>query len=56
MSRINNPPLSLNRLVRYMKGKEGKVAVIVGSVTNDARLLEVPNLNVCALRFTADAR
>eukprot|EP01041_Mallomonas_annulata_P002640 gene2640-5179_t len=56
MSRVNNPPLSISRLARYMKGKEGKVAVIVGSITNDPRLLEVPNLTVCALRFTADAR
>lgn len=62
MSRINNPPLSVSRLVRYMKPKEhkiegGKIAVVVGTVTNDSRLLELPeNLTVCALRFTEDAR
>ena len=56
MSRINNPPLSLSRLARYMKDKDGKIAVIVGTVTNDARLLEIPSLKVCALRFTEDAR
>lgn len=39
-----------------MKGKEGKTAVIVGTVTNDSRLLDVPKLTVCALRFTEDAR
>jgi len=33
--------MSLNRVARYMKGKEGKVAVLVGTVTNDVRLLEV---------------
>lgn len=39
-----------------MKGKEGKTAVIVGTVTDDARLLEVPKLSVAALRFTETAR
>eukprot|EP01039_Chlorochromonas_danica_P006442 gene6442-7105_t len=58
MSRINKAPLSLSRLVRYMKGeqKEGKVAVIVGTVTDDPRLLEVPALKVAATRFTETAR
>jgi large subunit ribosomal protein L18e len=56
MSRINKPPLSLSRLARYMKGKESKVAVIVGGVTNDVRLLELPNMTVCALKFTEAAR
>lgn len=55
-SRLNKAPLSLSRLARYMKGKEDKIAVIVGAVTNDSRLLEVPKLTICALRFTADAR
>ena len=56
MSRINNPPISVSRLARYMKGQEEKIAVIVGTVTNDTRMLEVPGLNICALRFTEDAR
>jgi len=33
--------MSINRVARYMKGKEDKVAVLVGTVTNDVRLLEV---------------
>jgi large subunit ribosomal protein L18e len=56
MSGINNPPLSISRLARYMKGKEGKTAVIVGAITDDPRLLEIPQLTVCALRFTETAR
>lgn len=56
MSRLNNPPMSINRVARYMKGKTGKVAVIVGTVTDDVRLLEVPELKVAALRFTETAR
>mmetsp|Transcript_34744 Transcript_34744/g.35439 ORF Transcript_34744/g.35439 Transcript_34744/m.35439 type:complete len:193 (-) Transcript_34744:105-683(-) len=56
MSRVNNPPLSLTRLLRFMKGKDGKIAVLVGTITNDIRVLELPALTVCALRFTKDAR
>jgi large subunit ribosomal protein L18e len=41
-----------------MKGddKIGKIAVIVGAVTNDTRTLELPALKICALRFTDEAR
>ena len=56
MSRINKAPLSLSRLTRFMNGKDGKTAVIVGTVTDDPRLLDVPKLSVCAMRFTAGAR
>jgi large subunit ribosomal protein L18e len=56
MSRINNPPISISRLARYLKGKDNKIAVIVGAVTNDTRLLEVPALTIAALRFTEAAR
>ena len=44
MSRINRPPLSIARLVRKMSsaGREGKTAVVVGTVTNDLRILEIP--------------
>ena len=56
MSKINNPPLSISRLARFMKGKDDKVAVIVGAVTNDSRLLEIPRLTIAALRFTEQAR
>ena len=56
MSRINNPPISISRLSRYLKGKEEKIAVIVGAVTNDSRLLEIPQLTIAALRFTEAAR
>jgi ribosomal protein L18E len=56
MSRINRPPLGLRRLSELMAGKEDKVAVVVGTVTDDIRLLEVPKITVCALRFTDRAR
>ncbi|KAE8710540.1 putative 60S ribosomal protein L18-1 [Hibiscus syriacus] len=51
-----SPPLSLSRLVQFMKGKEDKIAVVVGTVTDDIRVYEVPPLKVTALRFTETAR
>ena len=56
MSRINNPPISISRLSRFMKGKDDKIAVVVGAVTDDPRKLELPALKIAALRFTETAR
>merc|ERR1712173_12995 len=58
MSKTNRPPLSVARLVRNMKkpGRENKIAVVVGTVTDDVRILEIPKLRVCALRVTERAR
>ncbi|KAF1816195.1 60S ribosomal protein-like protein L18 [Eremomyces bilateralis CBS 781.70] len=62
MSRINRPPMSLSRIVKVAanaetgKAHEGKTVVIIGTVTDDDRLLELPKLTVAALRFTATAR
>ncbi|KYM80249.1 60S ribosomal protein L18 [Atta colombica] len=58
MSKIHRPPISLARIVRFMKkpGRENCVAVIVGTITDDARIFEVPKLTVCALRVTEKAR
>ncbi|KMZ73332.1 ribosomal protein L18 [Zostera marina] len=56
MSKVNKCPLSLSRLIRYMKGKEDKIAVIVGAVTDDTRVYDVPAMKITALRFTETAR
>ncbi|KAI0134675.1 putative 60S ribosomal protein L18-B, partial [Xylariales sp. AK1849] len=57
MSRINRPPVSLSRIVgNVSKGQEGKTVVVIGTITDDNRLLEVPKLSIAALRFTATAR
>ena len=56
MSKTNRPPMSIARITRYMKAKDGKIAVIVGTVTDDLRLFEVPSLTICALSFTEAAR
>jgi large subunit ribosomal protein L18e len=56
MSKTNRPPLSLSKLAKFMAGKDGKIAVLVGTITDDVRLYEVPKLRVCALRVTETAR
>merc|ERR1712187_84971 len=56
MSGRNKPPLSLSRLLKNMENKEGKIACVVGTVTDDKRVYDVPKLSVCALRFTETAR
>jgi len=55
MSRRNRQPLSLSRLAT--KQKEGKTTVVVGTVTNDIRLHQVPKgMKLAALRVTESAR
>jgi len=56
MSKTNKPPLSLSRLVRYMQEKDDKIAVVVGTITDDNRTYELPPVKVTALRFTETAR
>lgn len=57
MSRINRPPVSLSRVKANLKnGNEKKTIVVVGTITDDNRLLEVPKVQIAALRFTATAR
>lgn len=55
-TRVRKHVLSVSKLAAHMKGKEGKTAVVVAPITDDCRLLEVPKLTVCALRFTETAR
>ena len=58
MSRIHKPPISLARIVRFIKkpGRENLTAVIVGTVTDDQRIWDIPKLSICALRVTEKAR
>jgi len=56
MSRVNRPCMSLSRVLRYTKGKESQTVVVVGTITDDARLFEISKVSVCALHFTAGAR
>lgn len=67
-SRLNRYPISLSRIVKHLgsdrtavpEGKtqfNSRIVAIVGTVTNDVRLLNLPQgLRICALRFTQAAR
>jgi large subunit ribosomal protein L18e len=55
-SRRNRAPLSLSKLIEHMKPYAGKTAVVIATVSDDARLFEVPKMTVCALKFTETAR
>ena len=57
MSRINRPPISLSQISLQLKGKSAEqIAVVVGNVLDDPRLLEVPNVKIAALKFSETAR
>ena len=64
MSRTNRAPLSLSRLsMLASRGTSEKIAptdktiVVIGTITDDTRLLKVPEkLTIAALHFTATAR
>ena len=61
-SRTNRAPLSLSRIVATTQkassapANANKTIVVVATVTDDNRLLQVPKLEIAALRFTATAR
>merc|ERR1719348_2981551 len=55
MSKTNRPPMSIARLVRKMKGdqRQNKIAVVVGTITDDSRIYEVPKMTVVQLALRA---
>jgi large subunit ribosomal protein L18e len=67
-SRLNRYPISISRIVKTLSQDNAavpagqtkfnsRILAVVGSVTNDTRLLTVPEgLRVVALRFTNEAR
>ena len=64
-SRVNRAPVSLSRIAKYANKKyiqeqeksgQEVVFAVIGTVTEDQRLLELPALRVCALKFTEKAR
>ncbi|EFC46839.1 predicted protein [Naegleria gruberi] len=55
-TRREQRPVTLARLTKLV-GEKKEVAVVVGTITNDARLLDAPKgLKVCALHVTETAR
>eukprot|EP00768_Dysnectes_brevis_P006669 gnl/Dysnectes_brevis/533_a590_7591.p1 GENE.gnl/Dysnectes_brevis/533_a590_7591~~gnl/Dysnectes_brevis/533_a590_7591.p1 ORF type:complete len:186 (-),score=52.99 gnl/Dysnectes_brevis/533_a590_7591:70-627(-) len=56
LSRTNRPAVSLATLSKRMSQHDDKVAVVVGTITNDDRMPLIPKMTVCALHFTKTAR
>ncbi len=58
LSKTNSPPVSLSRVAKALnqEGASKKIIVVVGTVTDDNRLLETPKVTLAALRVTATAR
>ena len=56
---VNRYPISISRILKNLKNSKDaskKIVVCVCSVLDDNRLLTVPKLNICALRFSESAR
>ncbi|CAD7684690.1 unnamed protein product [Nyctereutes procyonoides] len=55
MNHTNLPPLSLSQVIWKMKlpGQENQTAVVVGSMTDDVCIQEVPKLKVCVLHTSS---
>jgi ribosomal protein L18E len=53
MSKTNRPPLSLARLARNMKkdDRKDKIAVVIGTITNDLRIFKVPKMTVSQILY-----
>ena len=62
MSKTNRPAISVSRIIATAASKKAgdkhkdKTIVVVGPVTDDDRVLELPKLSIAALRFTSTAR
>ena len=46
--------MSVHSIAKHLDN--GKIAVVAATVTNDERMLTVPKMTICALRFTATAK
>merc|ERR1711981_436040 len=50
-SRTNRPPVSLSRMIKHLGKKQDRTVVVVATVTDDERIMEMPKLTIAALRF-----
>ena len=64
-SRVNRAPVSLSKLAKFAqrkqvteaeKNKQEVVLAVVGTVTDDTRIIDIPSMRICALKFTEKAR
>eukprot|EP01112_Ceratiomyxa_fruticulosa_P016647 TRINITY_DN506_c0_g1_i1.p1 TRINITY_DN506_c0_g1~~TRINITY_DN506_c0_g1_i1.p1 ORF type:complete len:185 (+),score=24.60 TRINITY_DN506_c0_g1_i1:103-657(+) len=57
-SRTTRFPVAVSKVSKYLKkvNSSKSIAVVVGPVCDDARLLDLPKMKICALKFTEAAR
>jgi len=55
-SRTMRPPVSMSRMIKHLGENKERTVVVVGTVTDDLRVLNMVKMNVAALRFTEGAR
>ena len=53
---LNFHNIFVQKIQMSKKERQGKIAVVIGTITDDVRLYSVPKLSVCALRVTKTAR
>jgi large subunit ribosomal protein L18e len=58
LTRSNRPPMPLSQVAKLLQEdkNKAKIAVVVSTVTNDEKLLEVPKIKLCALKISNKAR
>ncbi|OLL22097.1 60S ribosomal protein L18-B [Neolecta irregularis DAH-3] len=61
LSNTYKPPMSVSKIARQLQSKDAtenasKTVVVVGTITDDIRLAELPKMRIAALRFTQTAR
>ena len=54
-SGTNKTPISVSKLTSLLNGSD-RTAVVIGTITDDVRTLDIPKINVVALRVTEAAR
>lgn len=53
---VTRYPISLSRILKNLGKNQNRTVVAVCTVVDDKRILDLPKLTVCALRFTESAR
>jgi large subunit ribosomal protein L18e len=54
-SRLHQSQISLSSLIKHSQDTK-KIIVVVGKVLNDERILDIPELTVCALKISYSAK
>jgi large subunit ribosomal protein L18e len=59
MSKVNRPVMSISNIAKHLNSREGSsslTVVVVGSVTDDERMISIPKMTIVALKFSKSVR